>query len=98
MTPNDILRQAREGLGKEPFEVAHQASVTAACYSDMESYPDELYSAVSLADLQRVAVAVGLTFEQLFGGEAILLRRRGGSVRREKSFILSQHGGREPRD
>ncbi len=56
----DRLRKARERLGLTPEEVASRMGLSAPWYYDLEAYPDEVVSTVSLAHLQVLGQTLGL--------------------------------------
>jgi transcriptional regulator with XRE-family HTH domain len=56
----DRLRGARERLGLTPAEVASKMGLSAAWYHDLEAYQDEVFTTVSLAQLQELGQMLGL--------------------------------------
>ncbi len=56
----DRMRAARERLGLTPEEVASKMGLSAPWYYDLEAYPDEVFSTVSLAHLQVLGQTLGL--------------------------------------
>lgn len=54
MQPHERLQQIRCSLNKTPAEAAEQAGVSRAAYYDLEDYPEEIYTCISLRDLQRI--------------------------------------------
>lgn len=66
MTPNEVLKQAREKAGKSLVEVFEDLQFTAGEYCDMEQHDDELYTCVDLKDVLRLTRYFGLTVQDLF--------------------------------
>jgi transcriptional regulator with XRE-family HTH domain len=74
----DRIRQARERLGLSMAQVAERLGRSLAWYRDVESYPDELFSNVSLAHLQLLGDILGLEPSRiLLGDSATPSSRRG---------------------
>ena len=48
----DRMRKARRRLGLEPEDVASKLGLSTPWYYDLETYPDEIVSTVSLAHVQ----------------------------------------------
>jgi transcriptional regulator with XRE-family HTH domain len=65
----DRLRGARERLGLTPEEVASKVGLSAAWYYDLEAYPDEMFSTLSLAHLQALGRALGLDPKRILFGD-----------------------------
>jgi hypothetical protein len=72
------LTQSRVTAGLTQSDVADQASLGREAYLDLEVYNSEAFTAVSLADLVRVAKVVGISVHALLlndsipkGGEAV---------------------------
>jgi hypothetical protein len=91
-TASSRLREARERLGLAADEVARQARLPAPWYHDLEARPDEVFSTLSLAQLQSLGGVLGLELVVILAGDAALpgerrrfedvtdgLRRRMGS-------------------
>lgn len=68
MKPHERLQQIRCSLNKTPGEVAEQAGVSRAAYYDLESYTDEIFTSISLRDLQRICDCLGVDAFYLFTG------------------------------
>ncbi|HEY2900591.1 MAG TPA: helix-turn-helix transcriptional regulator [Polyangia bacterium] len=68
--PSDRLRAARERLVLTPEEVANQIGLSANWYYDLEAYPDEIVSTVSLAHLRLLGQALQLEPATILTGEA----------------------------
>jgi transcriptional regulator with XRE-family HTH domain len=63
------IRGAREGLRLTPEEVASKIGLSAPWYYDLEAYPDEVFSTVSLAHLQVLGQTLGLEPAKILIGE-----------------------------
>lgn len=68
MQPNERLQQIRSTLNKTPGEVAEQGDVSRAAFYDLEDYPDEIFTSISLRDLQRICDCLGVDAFYLFTG------------------------------
>ena len=74
----DRLRGARERLGLTLEEVANRMGLSARWYYDLEAYPDEVSSTVSLAHLQVLGQTLGLEPATILVGETTSPTDRGG--------------------
>jgi hypothetical protein len=63
------MRAAREAAGKDPGELAVALDVSYESYLDIESYDDEITSAVSFRNLVTLAFLVELDLRRLFGAD-----------------------------
>jgi hypothetical protein len=68
--PSDRIREARERLALTPQEVANQMGLAANWYVDLETYPEEVFSTVSLAHLKLLGQALQLEPATILTGEA----------------------------
>jgi hypothetical protein len=65
----EAVRAAREAAGKDPGELAAALEVSYESYLDIESYDDEITSAVSFRNLVTLAFLVELDLRRLFGAD-----------------------------
>jgi hypothetical protein len=73
----DRMRGARERLGLTPEAVASKMGLAAPWYYDLEAYPDEVFSTVSLAHLQVLGQTLELEPAKiLVGGTSSPIHRR----------------------
>jgi transcriptional regulator with XRE-family HTH domain len=70
------LRALRERTGKSSQEIASLAGLSDMEYFDLEAYDDELTSVPSLAQVKRLADALGVPTPVLFSDKPITPRRR----------------------
>ena len=78
------MREARERRGLTAEEVASQVGLSAPWYHDLEAYPDEVFSTVSLAQLQALGRTLGLEPATILAGDGAppIDRREFGDVAR----------------
>jgi transcriptional regulator with XRE-family HTH domain len=62
------LRQARAQAALTPEQVAVQLGITTAAYHDLESFPGELSSTISVRQLRRLGEALGVNMASLLLG------------------------------
>jgi transcriptional regulator with XRE-family HTH domain len=74
----DRLRGARERLGLTPEEVASKMGLSAPWYYDLEAYPDEVSSTMSLAHLKILGQTLGLEPVTILVGDTTSPTARGG--------------------
>ena len=65
----DRMRGARERLGLTPEEVAGKMGLAAPWYYDLEAYPDEVFSTVSLAHVLVLGQTLGLEPAKILVGD-----------------------------
>jgi transcriptional regulator with XRE-family HTH domain len=66
----DRMREARERLGLTPEQVASKMGLAVRWYHDLEAYPDEVFSTVSLTHLQILGQTLGLEPAMILVGDA----------------------------
>jgi len=86
----EAVRAAREAAGKDPGELAAALDVSYESYLDIESYDDEITSAVSFRNLVTLAFLVELDLRLLFGADDTVdvrgaRRRRSHAPRRDSA-------------
>lgn len=64
--PNERIRVARERCGKTPKEVAALSNIDLPTYYDLETFTDEVTTAVSLRDLNQICGVLGISIANLF--------------------------------
>lgn len=67
---NERMRAARERLGLTPEQVANQIGLNAPWYYDLEAYPDEVFSTISLEHLRLLGRALALEPATILVGDA----------------------------
>jgi hypothetical protein len=65
----EAVRVAREAAGKDPGELAAALDMSYESYVDIESYGDEITSAVSFRDVVTLGDLLGLDLRRLFGAD-----------------------------
>jgi transcriptional regulator with XRE-family HTH domain len=60
MRPNELIRKAREQLGLSELEIAAHTGISISAYGDVEQYPDEFSTVLSLAEARRLCAALHL--------------------------------------
>jgi len=68
-TPSARLRAAREQRGLTPQQIAAAVGLPVEWYHDLESYPEEMFSNVSLAHLQALCMTVNIKPQALLLGD-----------------------------
>jgi transcriptional regulator with XRE-family HTH domain len=72
----DRIRNLRERAGKTAAEVRSALGMSVANYRDLEGSDDELTMVVSLAQVRRLALALGVTPPELVAGTKLELDER----------------------
>lgn len=68
-TPNERIRAARERSGRELGEAAHDLGVSFEGFRDLEDYEDEVSTAFSLREIERLARILGVTPAYILEGD-----------------------------
>lgn len=76
---SERIRKAREKLGLSAEQVAEGLSLPVAWYRDLESYPDEVISNISLAHLQLLGGILGIDPRHILLGEKVSAPKERGN-------------------
>ncbi len=63
-----IIKQLRQDQGRDPKEIANIAGIGVPEYFDLEEHEDDVTTAQPVANIARVAKALGVKASKLYGG------------------------------
>ena len=92
--PRKRLIEARARSAKTPEQVATAAGLLATNYYDLELCDDEIVSAISIRDLNKLCSVLGVTLRELFGVSAPTLKEKNGfsNLAMQVQEYLKTHG------
>lgn len=71
MKTNDLIRAKRQTLGMSDEEVARAAGISVDQYGDVEQYPDEFASSLTLSEARNVCAILGIEIIHLAGLDSV---------------------------